>query len=73
MNTLEKIRAMNPIDIDVSELLNAIEQMKKVDAISKDSEIQFSDGKETYIVDVLSAGTCDCCDKKIFKLYGTKL
>jgi len=73
MNAIEQIRAMNPIDLDVSELLYAIDQMKQVDAISDDSEIQFSDGKETYIVDILSADTCDCCDKKIFKLFGTKL
>jgi hypothetical protein len=73
MNTIEKIRALNPIDINVSKILDAIKQMKKVGVISDDSEIQFTDGKETYIVDVIGADKCDCCDKKIFKLFGKKL
>lgn len=70
MNTFEKIREIDLAQLDVSDLLEAINEMKKYGVIGNDSEIYFSDGEKTYVIDIISASSSDSSKKQIFNLHG---
>jgi hypothetical protein len=73
MYTIDQIREMKIMQLNVSDLLHVIKEMKKIGDISNDSEIHFCDGKDTYLIDIFSSGESASSDKKILNLYGVKI